>query len=219
MFDVVVVGGGPAGLSAALMLGRCRRRVLLCDLGAPRNRRTTALHGYLTRDGVAPSEFTSLGRSELLAYGIDVRSVGRDRRAVERRPLPRNAQRRSTGTVGVPPDRDGRHRRSARHPRASTTATDDRSSTVRTATAGSGAIGRWRRSATGAARRGWRCLSRRGRPTSSCARRADASRAGCANGSRATAFRSAPNRLPASSTRMGAFARSGSRRAILCRAT
>src|SRR5215813_1184685 len=76
MFDVVVVGGGPAGLSAALMLGRCRRRVLLCDLGAPRNRRTTALHGYLTRDGVAPSEFTRLGRSELPAYGIDQRSVG-----------------------------------------------------------------------------------------------------------------------------------------------
>jgi thioredoxin reductase len=76
MFDVVVVGGGPAGLSAALMLGRCRRRVLLCDLGAPRNRRTTALHGYLTRDGVAPSEFTRVGRNELPAYGIEQRSVG-----------------------------------------------------------------------------------------------------------------------------------------------
>jgi thioredoxin reductase len=76
MFDVVVVGGGPAGLSAALMLGRCRRRVLLCDLGSPRNRRTTALHGYLTRDGVTPSDFTDLGRRELPAYGIDVRSVG-----------------------------------------------------------------------------------------------------------------------------------------------
>jgi thioredoxin reductase len=51
MFDVVVVGGGPAGLSAALMLGRCRRRVLICDVGEPRNRRAAALHGYLTRDG------------------------------------------------------------------------------------------------------------------------------------------------------------------------
>ena len=76
MFDVVVVGGGPAGLSAALMLGRCRRRVLLCDLGAPRNRRTTALHGYLTRDGIAPAEFTNLGRAELPAYGIEHRCVG-----------------------------------------------------------------------------------------------------------------------------------------------
>src|SRR5712691_5127334 len=76
MFDVVVVGGGPAGLSAALMLGRCRRRVLLCDLGAPRNRRSTALHGYLTRDGVAPSDFNDLGRRELPRYDIEVRAVG-----------------------------------------------------------------------------------------------------------------------------------------------
>ena len=76
MFDVVVVGGGPAGLSAALMLGRCRRRVLLCDLGTPRNRRSSALHGYLTRDGVAPREFNDLGRRELPQYGIEVRGVG-----------------------------------------------------------------------------------------------------------------------------------------------
>jgi len=76
MFDVVVVGGGPAGLSAALMLGRCRRRVLLCDLGEPRNRRSTALHGYLTRDGVAPSALNDLGRRELSPYGVDVRPVG-----------------------------------------------------------------------------------------------------------------------------------------------
>jgi thioredoxin reductase len=76
MYDVLVVGGGPAGLSAALMLGRCRRRVLLCDVGQPRNRRSRALHGYLTRDGIAPAEFNDLGRRELPGYGIEVRRVG-----------------------------------------------------------------------------------------------------------------------------------------------
>ena len=76
MFDVLIAGGGPAGLSAALMLGRCRRRVLLCDLGAPRNRRSHALHGYLTRDGIAPTDFNAFGRGELAEYGVDVRLAG-----------------------------------------------------------------------------------------------------------------------------------------------
>jgi len=76
MFDVLVVGGGPAGLSAALMLGRCRRRVLVCDLGQPRNRKSHALHGYLTHDGIAPPEFNDLGRRELPCYGVELRTVG-----------------------------------------------------------------------------------------------------------------------------------------------
>ena len=76
MFDVVIVGGGPAGLSAALMLGRCRRSVLVLDLGQPRNRRSEALHGYLTRDGIKPSSLIELGRAEMLKYGVELRHTG-----------------------------------------------------------------------------------------------------------------------------------------------
>jgi thioredoxin reductase len=66
--DVVIVGGGPAGLSAALLLGRCRRRVVLCDSEQQRNRASTAIHGLLGREGLPPSTFLSEARRELARY-------------------------------------------------------------------------------------------------------------------------------------------------------
>jgi thioredoxin reductase len=68
MLDVCIVGAGPAGLNAALVLGRCRRRVLMFDSGRPRNAVSRGLHGYLTRDGVSPQDLRELGRKELEQY-------------------------------------------------------------------------------------------------------------------------------------------------------
>jgi thioredoxin reductase len=68
MYDVIIVGAGPAGLSAALILGRSRRRVLVCDIGRPRNASSLAMHGYLSRDGIAPLEFLRIAREQLRQY-------------------------------------------------------------------------------------------------------------------------------------------------------
>jgi thioredoxin reductase len=67
--DVVVVGGGAAGLSAALVLVRARRTVVLVDAGAPRNAPAAHLHGFLSRDGMPPRELLAAGRSEVSSYG------------------------------------------------------------------------------------------------------------------------------------------------------
>jgi thioredoxin reductase len=68
-FDVVVIGGGAAGLSAALVLARARRRVLVVDSGTPRNRAAARMHGVLSQDGLPPGELLAAGREEVSGYG------------------------------------------------------------------------------------------------------------------------------------------------------
>lgn len=75
-FDVVIVGAGPAGLSAGLVLGRCRRTVLICDSGRPRNAASPALHGFLSRDGIEPAALRKIARDQLVPYpNVEVQDV------------------------------------------------------------------------------------------------------------------------------------------------
>ena len=71
-YDVVVVGGGTAGLGGALMLGRSLRSVLVVDAGEPRNAPASGVHGFLTRDGMAPAALLRLAREEVRGYGVRV---------------------------------------------------------------------------------------------------------------------------------------------------
>ncbi|MGC0209386.1 MULTISPECIES: NAD(P)/FAD-dependent oxidoreductase [Streptomyces] len=71
-YAVVVVGGGAAGLSAALVLGRARHRTLVVDAGEPRNAPAAHMQGYLTRDGMPPAEFLAIGREEVARYGVEL---------------------------------------------------------------------------------------------------------------------------------------------------
>jgi thioredoxin reductase len=71
-YDTVVVGGGAAGLSAALVLGRARRRVLVVDAGTQRNAPAAHMHGFLSRDGMPPADLLAAARTELLGYGVEL---------------------------------------------------------------------------------------------------------------------------------------------------
>jgi thioredoxin reductase len=70
-YDVVIVGGGPAGLSAALVLGRSCRKVLVCDAGKPRNHTSPAVHSFFSRDGISPAELLEVGREQLKPYAVE----------------------------------------------------------------------------------------------------------------------------------------------------
>jgi thioredoxin reductase len=78
-YDAVIIGGSAAGLSAALVLSRARRRVAVVDAGSPRNAPAAHMHGFLSRDGFPPQDLVALGRQEVAAYGgllIDDRVTG-----------------------------------------------------------------------------------------------------------------------------------------------
>jgi thioredoxin reductase len=72
IYDVVVVGGGAAGLNAALVLGRARRRVAVVDAGAPRNAPAAHMQGFLSRDGMSPADLLAAGRVEVAGYGVEL---------------------------------------------------------------------------------------------------------------------------------------------------
>ena len=72
LYDAIIIGGGPAGLSAGLILGRCRRKVVVCDAGKPRNAAAVHMHGYLSRDGISPRELLRLAREEVACYGVEL---------------------------------------------------------------------------------------------------------------------------------------------------
>ncbi len=70
--DVIIIGGGPSGLSCALLLGRCRRSVVVFDEGHPRNRRSKFMNGFISRDGYSPQHFLEDARNELAKYNVQV---------------------------------------------------------------------------------------------------------------------------------------------------
>ena len=140
-YDVIVIGGGAAGLSGALMLGRSRRSVLVIDAGEPRNAPAEGVHGFLTRDGMNPRELLAVGRDEVRRYGVEVidgrvRTAGRSEAGFGVTLGGRDAW----STAGACSSRPGSSTSSPRSP-ASASAGAVRWCTARTATAGRSATG------------------------------------------------------------------------------
>src|SRR5512138_3970621 len=94
-YEVIIVGGSYAGLSAAMQLARARRTILVVDSGVRRNRFASHAHGFLTRDGTPPGEIARIGKEQLLAYPTATWREGQVQRIT----------RRTDGTFGV----DGDH--------------------------------------------------------------------------------------------------------------
>jgi thioredoxin reductase len=78
-YDVLVIGGGAAGLSGGLVLARSRRRIAVLDAGEPRNEPAGHVHGFLSRDGISPAEFYDIGRAEVRRYGGEIIPARADR--------------------------------------------------------------------------------------------------------------------------------------------
>lgn len=72
MYDVIIIGGGPAGLNAAMLLGRSRRKVIVFDSGKHRNRWAVHMNGFLGCDGMNPREFIAIARAEVERYGVEI---------------------------------------------------------------------------------------------------------------------------------------------------
>ena len=75
VYDVIIAGGGPAGLNAAIVLARCQRKVIVFDNGRQRNIRSHGMHNYLTRDGIKPADFLQIARQEARHYRIAIKNI------------------------------------------------------------------------------------------------------------------------------------------------